>query len=235
MSTNIENIRLSARIEELNTLSVMLSMAPSEINDDDLTNLWAALNTLKQRVQETGKRAVAKGNPAATILERWGDPPLRITLDDEMVQTQLQPDHIVGAKDQPPLTIHELIKSVKEKGEIIVDFCNGLQSCICGLAASNLEDWEVVQSTEYDPIEELCSEPVVTIKDWESYAIMEKVVRNIHKPQQIQVLAKEAVSRLLHIRLGLEWTRAYKHKGGLLLHERLSWRQWEWGGLTNQT
>ncbi|KAF9508185.1 hypothetical protein BS47DRAFT_1366097 [Hydnum rufescens UP504] len=222
MSTNIENMKLSTHIEELNTLSVMLSMAPSEINDDDLTNLCAALNTLKQRVQETGKRAVAKGNLAATILEQWGDPPLRITLDDEvgnqhdhgpgeepvviskeasstpgilMVQTQLQPDHIVGAKDQPPLTIHELIKSAKEKGEIIMDFCNGLQSCICGLAASNLEDWV----RKYDPIEELCSEPVVTIKDWESYAIMEKVVWNIHKPQQIQVLAKEAVSQLLHI------------------------------------
>jgi hypothetical protein len=51
MSTDIEHIRLSACIEELNTLAVMLSMAPSEINDDDLTNLCAALNTLKQRAQ----------------------------------------------------------------------------------------------------------------------------------------------------------------------------------------
>jgi hypothetical protein len=32
-----------------------------------------------------------------------------------------------------------------------------------------------VRTTEYDPVEDLCSDAVVSIKEWESYVIMEKV------------------------------------------------------------
>jgi hypothetical protein len=34
---------------------------------------------------------------------------------------------------------------------------------------------DIIQSTESDPIEDLCLDAVVSIKEWDSYVIMEKV------------------------------------------------------------